>query len=85
VYAALVSIESESESGKNEARLMTNALIGAALLGTVGAAIGVNKALKKEKEAMATFSVVYEAGNTSTETVKVGSSRYNHLMALTQK
>lgn len=85
VYAALVSIESESESGKNEARLMTSALIGAALLGSVGAAIGASKALKKEKEAKATFSVVYEAGNTGSETVKVGSSRYNHLMALTQK
>ena len=59
------------------------AVVGGALLGPVGAIAGA--ASGKSKAAKATFSVKYASGRTATETVDIGSRRFNELSALLHK
>ena len=64
--------------------IIGRALIGGVLFGEAGAMIGGLSARKKNTVEIqeATFSVKYASGRVGTETVRVGSDRFNELAAL---
>ena len=79
VSAVLIS----TDSRKSGASAAGRAVVGGALLGPVGAIAGAASGTSKTKRA--TFSVKYASGRTATETVDVGSKRFNELSALLHK
>ena len=76
VSAVLISTNSK-KSGVNA---VARGVVGGTLLGPLGAIAGA--ASGKSKATEATFSVKYANGYTGTETVKIGSARFNELSAL---
>ena len=76
VSAVLISIEYRQSTMEALGR----AAIGDWLYGDIGAIVGA--ATTPEKAKKATFRVKYASGRTGTETVAVGSSRFNQLSAL---
>ena len=69
--------------GKSAVGTAGRAVVGGALLGPIGAIAGA--ASGKSKTTRATFSVKYASGRTGTETVDIGTKRFNELSALLHK
>lgn len=86
MYAvAAVLISTEDEYGKSVTGTAARMLLGGALMGAVGAAIGLHTARSKVKARKATFSVMYKDGRTGIETVNVNSARFKELAKLVVK
>lgn len=79
---AAVLVSTKDITGKSVTGTAARALIGYAVLGVFGAAVGATTAKTKVKAQTATFSVRYESGRTGTETVNVSSERFKELARL---
>lgn len=84
VSAMLISTQDRTKTSKSAVSAAGRAMIGGALLGPVGALAGAASTGGKTKVVgqKATFSVKYASGRVGTETVEVGSTRFNELAAL---
>ncbi|MGM9662480.1 MAG: hypothetical protein ACI3WR_05255 [Oscillospiraceae bacterium] len=80
VKAALLS--TRDRYGKSVAGTAARTLLGGALFGTFGAAMGLTTARSELVGQKAVFSVKYASGRTGTETVEVGSKRFEELARL---
>lgn len=80
VSAVLISTQDETKTKKSAGR----AIVGGALFGPAGAVVGAATAKEKTKVVgqKAVFSVKYASGRTGTETVEVGSERFEALAKL---
>ena len=79
VSAVLISTDNKKSAIGSVGR----AAIGGTLFGPVGAIAGAASGTSKARKA--TFSVKYASGRTATETVPIGSKRFNELSALLHK
>ena len=84
VSAMLISTQDRKKTSKSAVSAAGRAMIGGALLGPVGALAGAASTGGKTKVVgqKATFSVKYASGRVGTETVEVGSTRFNELATL---
>ena len=80
VAAKLVSVR--DTTGKNVMGAAARGLLGGMLFGTFGAAVGITSARREVVAQTATFAVKYKGGRRGTETVKVGSKRFEELAKL---
>lgn len=80
VSAVLICVQ--DTTGKSVAGTAARMAIGGALFGVFGAAVGMTTAKTKVKGQKAVFSIKYKSGRTGMETVKVGSSRFQQLVAV---
>lgn len=87
VAARLINTNGNFETKPSFFRAATRGVIGGALAGPAGFALGVatTKAKTKATGCSATFIVDYASGRRGTETVEVGSARYEKLIALEGK
>lgn len=84
VSAVLISSTAKTITTKSALNATGRAVVGSMLAGPAGAIIGAatTKSKTKSTEQSATFSVKYESGRTGTETVRIGSQRFNELASL---
>ena len=84
VSAVLITTQDRTKTSKSAVGAAGRAVIGGALLGPVGALAGAASTGGKTKVVgqKATFSVKYASGRVGTETVEVGSTRFNELATL---
>lgn len=82
---AAVLVATQDRYGKSVTGTAARTLLGGALFGTFGAAVGMATAQSKMTGQKATFSVKYASGRTGTETVDVGSKRFEELAKLLVK
>lgn len=77
VSATLICVQ--DTTGKNVLGTAVRGLVGGMSLGTFGAAVGITSARREVVAQSATFAVKYKSGRTGTETVDVGSKRFEEL------
>lgn len=84
IEAILISIHEQSARKKNGASVAGRAIVGGILAGSAGFALGAATAMNKNfsVEDYATFYVKYKSGRSGTETVRVGSARFDELVKL---
>lgn len=80
VSCVLISVQ--DKQGKSVMGAAGRALLGGALFGTAGAFLGAVTVGSTTKAQTAIFSVKYESGRKGTETVQVGSKRFEELAKL---
>lgn len=81
VEATLITTSDRTKTTKSAVSAAGRAIVGGVIAGPAGAVLGAATTSGKTSvtEQRATFFVKYESGRTGTETVKVGSDRFNEL------
>lgn len=82
VPVAAVIVSTKTETGKSALGTAARGVVGYALFGVFGAAVGVASGKTKIRSQKVTFSVRYASGRTGIETVEVGSKRFEELAKL---
>lgn len=77
-----VLITTKDERAKGAISTATRGVVGGLLFGPFGAAVGMVSGREKMLSQKAIFSVRYADGHTGTETVEVGSKRFEELSVL---
>ena len=77
-----VLLTTTEQYGKSAVGTAARGLVGGALFGAFGAAVGMSTAKTKVVGKTATFSVKYASGRVATETVQMGTLRFEELAAL---
>lgn len=77
-----VLIDTQEDRGKSVLSMAGRGFVGGLIGGRVGTAIGLLSAKDRVKSKKATFSVKYASGRRDTETVDVGSKRFQELAEL---
>lgn len=84
VEATLITTSDRTKTTKSAVSAAGRAIVGGVIAGPAGAVLGAATTSGKTSvtEQRATFFVKYASGRTGTETVKVGSDRFNELAAV---
>ena len=82
VAVSAVLLTTTEQYGKSAVGTAARGLVGGALFGAFGAAVGMTTAKTKVVGKTATFSVKYASGRVATETVQMGTLRFEELAAL---
>ena len=87
IEAILIATEDVTKTSTSAGKAFGRAIIGDLLFGAAGAFVGAATTSSKTRVIghVATFFVTYKTGRQGTETVRIGSERFNELAALLQK